>query len=204
MKLNELQAKQIEVSGKIEVAETRLTDANTAHTHGIITNGDTSRLSANVIAAQADLKGLMQAADRLDVMVREAEGEALINLMEDRAGKITRKSKRYHTHLKKADEYIDLMLAELADADAHLIDIQRLSELPTLGQTPEGWTRLKTDIRNANHPVAIAIAAKIGQRNPLFAELLGRSLSEHRTASQQAAGRGIIEMAFQPSGYITG
>jgi hypothetical protein len=98
-----LQSKQVEISGQIESAEIRLSDAKMAYAQGYVANGDLPRLKADVLAEDIDLNALIKANKTIGVMVTKAEADTLLAELETREKKIASKSKSYSINLCKGE-----------------------------------------------------------------------------------------------------
>jgi hypothetical protein len=203
MTLPELQAKLVAFTGKIESAQVRVEECRQALADDYLDDEQNiPRLRADVMAAEADLTALSTARETMTTKVREAEETALQDELVRRGKQVDRHSKAYKVGLQKVEEYLQLMLTELENADKSLGKIRKLSSLPDIGDAPVGWSNLTLALREPTGPIAISMAGIIGLSNPRLAEDLGRALSNHKTAAVQAKGRSISEMGIDAGGII--
>jgi hypothetical protein len=197
-----LQSKQVEISGQIESAEIRLSDAKMAYAQGYVANGDRPRLKADILAADIDLNALIQANKTIGVMVTKAEADTLSAELDTRKKKIASKSKAYSINLCKGEEYLFLLMNELSKADKNLDDIRKLTNLPNISEIPPAWSKLAEQLKEPYGPIATSMAGTVGVANPQFAVKLGMALSNHKVAAIQAKGRKLNEMCLDPVGII--
>ena len=203
MTLPELQAKLVAFAGKIESAQLRVDECRQELAHNYLEDeSNVPRLQADVMAAQHTLDALLVAKETLTEKVKEAEVLALDEEIEARRKKIETKSKARKVSLNKAEEYLQLTLAEIEKADNALSDIRNLSQLPNIGAMPEAWVTLKLALKDTTGPLAISMAGTIGLSNPRLAEDLGRALSHYKTAVMQAKGRSLSEMGLDAGSII--
>ncbi len=196
--LTNLKSKAVELDGKIEAAQMRHEASRQALATAHLTDGDIPRAQADETAARVDLDALRQAHAALLENITLVEKEALEDLLAKRTNKVQRLTKTYFAKLQKVEDFIGMALTELAASNNALDEIREAASLPAIGDQPPAWEKLNHALRDPHPPVAIAIASLIAREDRVFAEHLGRALSNHKTASVQCAGRSVTEMALNP------
>ena len=202
MNLSEIQSKTIELAGKIESAEMRLSDARQVLVSAHLNDGDASRANADVIAAKVDLDALRQAHSTVLDRIPAAEQAALDDLLNKRRNKIGRLSKTYRAKLGKSEDFLRMFLTELAAANRTLEEISQLTVLPDIGELPPEWKALQQALSDPKSPMAIAAATIIATEDRIFAERLGSALCNHKTSAMQCNGRTMLEMAISPEDHL--
>ena len=197
MKSKELSIKRQRLLSKIGQAEYRLEQAQSDLADCYLNDTDAGRINADVIAAQIDLQALKSALVSIDAQIVEADKLAFEKRADASIKEIRKLSGEYDKHLNKAEEFCRIMMMELNNAALTLGEIQAASDL-----NGADFQNLRLALREANGPVAVAMATLIASENRIFAETLGSALCNHKDASLQCAGRSVSEMAISPIGLV--
>jgi hypothetical protein len=183
-----LQSKSLEITGRIELAEIALADAQQVLVQAHLNDADTDSPTSGVQAAKINLDALHTVRDGLEREIND-ENDAALQAKNEKAAKVqVAKSERYLNTVQKADEFLILFVQEINRADMVLADL-----------AASGSVDLKAAVRGASSPLAIATAAKLAQTSPRFLEDLAMALQRYKSAAFQCNGRTMADMAINPA-----